>query len=35
VLYTIDWIIWHVLEHEALHVGQIELLRRLGPAQSG
>ena len=31
-LYTIDWIIWHVLEHEALHVGQIELLRRLGPA---
>lgn len=31
-LYTIDWIIWHVIEHEATHVGQIELLRRLGPA---
>lgn len=30
-LYTIDWIIWHVIEHEATHVGQIELLRRLGP----
>ena len=35
VLYTIDWVIWHVLEHEALHVGQIELLRRLGPKPSG
>lgn len=30
-LFTIDWIIWHVLHHEAAHVGQIELLRRLGP----
>jgi uncharacterized damage-inducible protein DinB len=30
-LYTIDWIIWHVLQHEAAHVGQIELLRRIGP----
>jgi len=30
-LYTIDWIIWHVLQHEAAHVGQIEMLRRLGP----
>ncbi|HKP51273.1 MAG TPA: DinB family protein [Chloroflexia bacterium] len=30
-LYTIDWIIWHVLQHEAAHVGQIELLRRLWP----
>lgn len=30
-LYTIDWIIWHVIEHEAAHLGQIELLRRLGP----
>ncbi len=30
-LYTIDWIIWHILQHEAAHVGQIELLRRLGP----
>lgn len=30
-LFTIDWIIWHVIEHEAMHVGQIELLRRLAP----
>ncbi|MFL5734011.1 MAG: DinB family protein [Chloroflexia bacterium] len=30
-LYTIDWIIWHIIEHEATHVGQIELLKRLGP----
>jgi uncharacterized damage-inducible protein DinB len=30
-LYTIDWIIWHVIEHEAEHVGQVELLRRLAP----
>jgi uncharacterized damage-inducible protein DinB len=30
-LYTIDWIIWHVLQHEAAHVGQVELLRRLYP----
>jgi uncharacterized damage-inducible protein DinB len=35
VLYTIDWVIWHVVEHEAVHVGQIELLRRLGLAASG
>ncbi|MDQ6740081.1 MAG: DinB family protein [Actinomycetota bacterium] len=33
-LYTVDWILWHVIEHEAMHVGQIELLRRLGPARS-
>jgi len=30
-LYTIDWIIWHIIQHEAAHIGQIELLRRLGP----
>jgi DinB family protein len=30
-LYTIDWIIWHILHHEAAHVGQIELHRRLCP----
>ncbi len=30
-LYTIDWIIWHIIEHEAMHVGQVELLRRLDP----
>ncbi|HYO49134.1 MAG TPA: DinB family protein [Chloroflexia bacterium] len=31
-LYTIDWIIWHIISHEASHIGQIELLRRLGPS---
>jgi uncharacterized damage-inducible protein DinB len=31
-LFTIDWIIWHIIQHEASHLGQIELLRRLGPA---
>jgi uncharacterized damage-inducible protein DinB len=30
-LYTIDWIVWHVLQHESAHLGQIELLRRIGP----
>ena len=30
-LFTIDWIMWHIINHEAAHVGQIELLRRLGP----
>ena len=30
-LFTIDWIIWHIIQHEAAHIGQIELLRRLGP----
>jgi uncharacterized damage-inducible protein DinB len=33
-LYTIDWVIWHIIEHEATHVGQIELLRRLAPLDS-
>lgn len=33
-LFTIDWIIWHVLQHEASHLGQVELLRRLGPRAS-
>jgi len=33
-LYTIDWIIWHVIEHEATHVGQVELLKRLQPPVS-
>ncbi len=33
-LYTIDWIVWHILQHEASHVGQIELLRRLAPRNS-
>lgn len=30
-LYTIDWIIWHLIQHEAEHIGQVELLRRLLP----
>jgi uncharacterized damage-inducible protein DinB len=30
-LFTIDWIIWHIIQHEAAHVGQVELLKRLGP----
>jgi uncharacterized damage-inducible protein DinB len=30
-LFTIDWVIWHIIEHEATHVGQVELLRRLAP----
>ncbi|MDQ2806744.1 MAG: DinB family protein [Chloroflexota bacterium] len=33
-LYTIDWIIWHVIEHEATHVGQVELLKRWQTAES-
>jgi uncharacterized damage-inducible protein DinB len=33
-LYTIDWIIWHILQHEASHLGQVELLRRLGPKEA-
>lgn len=32
-LYTIDWVIWHILQHEAAHLGQVELLRRLCRAQ--
>lgn len=31
-LFTIDWIIWHIISHEAAHIGQIELLRRLQQA---
>lgn len=31
-LYTIDWILFHLVEHEAHHFGQIELLRRLNAA---
>ena len=34
-LYTIEWIIWYVTEHEAIHVGQVELLRRLAPCPCG
>ena len=27
--YTIEWILFHIIEHETLHIGQINLLRRL------
>lgn len=27
--YTIEWILFHILEHEAMHIGQILLLKRL------
>jgi uncharacterized damage-inducible protein DinB len=33
-LFTIDWIIWHIIQHEAAHVGQVELLKRLGPQEN-
>lgn len=29
---SIDWILFHLVEHEAHHAGQVELLRRLLPA---
>lgn len=31
-LYAIDWILFHLVEHEAHHAGQVELLARLLPA---
>jgi len=27
--FTIEWILYHVIEHEAMHLGQISLLKRL------
>ncbi|MFW9922407.1 MAG: DinB family protein [Candidatus Thorarchaeota archaeon] len=27
--FTIEWILYHVIEHEAVHIGQISLLKRL------
>jgi uncharacterized damage-inducible protein DinB len=30
-LYSIDWILFHLVHHEAHHAGQVELLRRLLP----
>jgi uncharacterized damage-inducible protein DinB len=30
--YTIDWILFHLVEHEAHHAGQVELMVRLLPA---
>jgi len=32
-LYSIDWILFHLVEHEAHHSGQVELLARLVPGQ--
>lgn len=29
--YSIEWILFHLIEHEALHAGQISLLKRLAP----
>lgn len=31
-LFSIDWILFHLVEHEAHHAGQVELLARLLPA---
>lgn len=30
-VYTIDWVLFHIVHHEAHHAGQIELLARLLP----
>ncbi len=27
--YSIEWILFHLIEHEAMHIGQILLLKRL------
>ncbi len=27
--HSIEWILFHIVEHEAMHIGQIQLLRRL------
>ena len=27
--YSIEWILWHLVEHEAVHVGQISVLSRM------
>ena len=32
-LYSIDWILFHLVHHEAHHAGQIELLVRLLPPE--
>lgn len=31
--FSIDWIFFHLVEHEAMHVGQISLLKRLYKSQ--
>lgn len=32
--YTIEWILFHIIEHESLHIGQISLLKRLFKIES-
>ena len=32
--YTIEWILYHIAEHEMMHIGQILLLRRMFRLQS-
>jgi uncharacterized damage-inducible protein DinB len=27
--FSIEWILFHIVEHEAMHIGQINLLARL------
>ena len=27
--YTIEWILYHIIEHEALHLGQVNMVKRL------
>lgn len=34
-LYSIDWILFHIVEHEAHHAGQVELMMRLLPPELG
>ena len=34
-LYSIDWILFHLVHHEAHHAGQVELLVRLMPSDLG
>ncbi|MFW9991446.1 MAG: DinB family protein [Candidatus Odinarchaeota archaeon] len=29
VRYSIEWILYHIIEHEALHLGQVSMLKRL------
>ena len=29
IKYSIEWILYHLVEHEAIHIGQINLLNRM------
>lgn len=33
--YTIEWILFHMINHEALHIGQIAMLKRLYTLHNG